>query len=162
MRNVLIRLKKKIKIKKKIGKIFYLYVSPAVGGLLLIGGVIFIVLWCMKRKRLNKEKNIGKPKEEIVQTGESQNLKEENKCNYIIKEANKDIKCEHQPIYRLNCSYKHQLCKAHCSDINEEIQKSKLDECNIECPICKEKVIGVHLIDICEKCKEIREVKTQY
>ena len=52
-------------------------------------------------------------------------------CNYIIKEANKDIKCEHQPIYRLNCSYKHQLCKAHCSDINEEIQKSKLDECNI-------------------------------
>ena len=66
----------------QIGKIFYLYVSPVVGGLLLIGGVIFIVLWCMKRKRLNKEKNIGKPKEEIVQTGESQNLKEEK--NVII------------------------------------------------------------------------------
>ena len=54
------------------------------------------------------------------------------------------------------------LCNAHCSDCIEEIEKGKLDECNIECPICKQKVVGIHSIDICEKCKEIREVKKQY
>ena len=55
------------KKKKKIGKSFYLYVAPIVGGILLIGGVIFIVLYCKKRKRLQMNKE--KPKEEIVQTG---------------------------------------------------------------------------------------------
>lgn len=149
------------KKKKKIGKSFYLYVAPIVGGILLIGGVIFIVLYCKKRKRLQMNKE--KPKEEIVQTGESQHLNEEQyKCSYIIKEANKELKCEQQAIYRLNYSNNHLLCNADCSDLNEEIKKVKLDECNIECPICKQKVVGIHLIDICEKWKEIREVKKQY
>ena len=68
------------KKKKKIGKYFYLYVAPNVGGIFLIGGVIFIVLYCKKRKRLQMNKE--KPKEEIVQKGESQHLKEEQyKCS---------------------------------------------------------------------------------
>ena len=37
----------------------------------------------------------------------------------------------------------------HCDEIGLYV----IDECNIECPICKEKVIGVHLIDICENAK---------
>ena len=149
--------------KTNIGKIFYLYVAPIIGSILVIWGAITLVICSLKRKKdnMNKEEKKEKPKN-ITQTGESQILNFDFQCNYIIIGGNKELKCDNQALYQLNCSYCHCFCKTHCNDFNDEIKKSKLDEVTIECPICKERVIGVNLINRCEQCKEIKKVKTLY
>ena len=149
--------------KTNIGKIFYLYVAPIIGSILVIWGAITLVICSLKRKKdnMNKEEKKEKPKN-ITQTGESQILNLDFQCNYIIIGGNKELKCDNQALYQLNCSYCHCFCKTHCNDFNDEIKNSKLDEVTIECPICKERVIGVNLINRCEQCKEIKKVKTLY
>ena len=149
--------------KTNIGKIFYLYIAPIVGSILIIWGAITLVICNLKRKKdnMNKEDKEEKPKN-IIQTGESQKLNLDFLCNYIIIGGNKELKCDNQALYQVNCSYCHCFCLTHCNDFNEEIKNNKPDEVTIDCPICKERVIGVHLIGKCEKCKEITKVKTQY